>query len=307
MYHEYGLTQQEIAGRLGVSRSTISRALQRAEATGIVEIRVTVPLPELAQLESDLLGVYPALREVRVAALRAGESPRTATARATARIFEVLLAAGTPTIAVGWGRTLAEAATLIHTRSVRSSRLVDAIGHAHGIRGAAAMDVSSVLGSAFSVEAVHVPAPALVRDEKVASGLLATAAVRHAIDLARGAEVTVISIGAVADDTPLLATDLLSRAELGSLVERGAVGDLLGSFFSTTGETIAESGAHWIGLGIEDLRLSKDVIAVAGGAGKLQAVKGAIATGVVDRLVTDEETARDLLNEAHGFTPAPRP
>lgn len=307
MYHEYGYTQQEIAGRLGVSRSTISRALQRAETAGIVEIRLTVPLPELAQLETDVLVAFPCLREARIAPLRLGESPRNATARATARIFEVLLAAGTPTVAVGWGRTLAEAATLIHTRPARSSRLVDAIGHAHGIRGAAAMDVSSVLGAAFSVEAVHVPAPALVREEGVAHGLLAMAAVRHAIELARAAEVTVVSIGAVAEDTPLLAADLLSRAELDSLAHRGAVGDVLGSFFSIEGEPVTAPGSHWIGLGIDDLRLAKDVIAVAGGPGKLRAIEGALATGVVDRLVTDEATARELLGRAPTITCAPRP
>jgi hypothetical protein len=37
------------------------------------------------------------------------------------------------------------------------------------------------------------------------------------------------------------------------------------------------------------------VVAVAGGSGKVAAIRGALATGVVDVLVTDEATAEAIL------------
>ena len=300
MYHDQGYTQAEIASRLGVSRSTISRALQRAEREGIVEIRLTVALTELAKLEAELLAAYPLLHEVAIAPLRDGESRRNATARTTARLIESVFAASTPSVAIGWGRTLAAAAALVRPRNVGSSQVIDAVGHAHSIRGAAATDVSTTLGAAFAVGAVHVPAPALVRDRETARRLRSEEQVRHALDAARRAEVTIVSIGAVTPDTALVAPDLLATEELETLAAAGAVGDILGRFFDSDGVPVTQHGIYWIGLDIEDLRSSHRVVAVAGGTGKVTAIRAAIASGILDAIVTDEATGRELL--AHGDT-----
>jgi len=295
MYHDHGYTQAEIATRLGVSRSTISRALQRATDIGIVEVRLTVPLPELAQLEADLLASVPALGEVTVAAVREGEPPREATARATARLLESLFTTGAPTVAIGWGRTLARASMLVHPRSGRSGRLVDAIGHAHSIGDGAAMAVSTTLANAFGVATVHLPVPAMVRDPHSARVLAAEEQVRHALGAARGAEAIVVSVGAPSTDTPLVAPDLLTGAELRSLVAAGAIGDVLGCFLNLAGKPVPQPGRHWMGLDVTDLRQARRVVAVAGGPGKADAILAAAAAGVIDHLVTDELTAHEVI------------
>ncbi len=298
MYYDQGCTQAEIATQLGVSRSTISRALQRAQDEGVVEIRLTVRPPEVAQLESELLAADHHLQEVMIAPLREAEHPRAATARVTARILESLFSGGDTTVAIGWGRTLAAAAALARHRPARRGRLVDAIGHAHSAEGAAAMDVSSTLATAFSISAVHVPAPALVRDADTARVLLSEESVRRALELARGADATVVSIGSTGPGTPLLATDLLVPTELDELVGDGAVGDILGCFVDAAGAPVPRRDLFWIGLTAADLLAARHVIAVAGGPGKESAVRAVLSSGMVDALVTDEATARALL--AHG-------
>jgi deoxyribonucleoside regulator len=40
MYYEHGLNQQEIAGRVGLSRSRISRLLTKAREAGIVQVTI---------------------------------------------------------------------------------------------------------------------------------------------------------------------------------------------------------------------------------------------------------------------------
>lgn len=295
MYHDHGYTQAEIATRLGVSRSTISRALQRAADTGVVEVRLTVPLPELAQLEADLLALVPALGKVTVAAVREGEPLREATARATARLFEGLFTTGEPTVAIGWGRTLARASALVHPRSARSGWLVDAIGHAHSIGDGAAMEVSTTLANAFGITTIHLPVPAMVRDAHSAQVLTAEEQVRHALATARAADVIVVSVGTPSGDTPLVAPDLLTRDELNSLVAAGAAGDVLGCFLNLAGEPVTQPGRYWIGLDVTDLRDARRVVAVAGGPDKVNAILAAAAAGIVDHLVTDEFTARQLL------------
>lgn len=40
MYYDENMTQQEIADKLGVSRPSVSRMLQKARQNGIVEIKI---------------------------------------------------------------------------------------------------------------------------------------------------------------------------------------------------------------------------------------------------------------------------
>jgi len=54
MYYTEGLTQQEIAQRLGISRPQISRGLARAQEVGIVRIQIVPPAEGLSYLEEQL-------------------------------------------------------------------------------------------------------------------------------------------------------------------------------------------------------------------------------------------------------------
>jgi acyl-CoA reductase-like NAD-dependent aldehyde dehydrogenase len=64
LYHLEDLTQGEIARRLGVSRSTVVRLLQRAKETGMVRVMLDVP-HEVFEMESELERLY-GLRQVRI-------------------------------------------------------------------------------------------------------------------------------------------------------------------------------------------------------------------------------------------------
>ena len=128
LYHERGLNQQEVADRLGLSRSTISRILTNAERDGIVRVVITQPLPESARLAEALICRYGLVGAIVGHALE-DESPMLAAARAMARRLETIAASGSLTIAAGWGRTIALSAR--ETRPMRTSGviLVDAFGH----------------------------------------------------------------------------------------------------------------------------------------------------------------------------------
>ena len=54
MYYEQGLTQQEIAEKVFLSRSHVSRMLKEARALGIVEIIIRSPFENLVSLEISL-------------------------------------------------------------------------------------------------------------------------------------------------------------------------------------------------------------------------------------------------------------
>ena len=68
-YYLEDLTQEQIARRLGVSRSQVSRMLKEARERGIVEIRIHHPLRTVPALQQTLLNAFP-LRDCLVLARR---------------------------------------------------------------------------------------------------------------------------------------------------------------------------------------------------------------------------------------------
>ena len=54
LYYERGLSQQKIADILGVSRPTVSRLLEEARKSGVVEIVVHAPLKQNYELSERL-------------------------------------------------------------------------------------------------------------------------------------------------------------------------------------------------------------------------------------------------------------
>jgi DNA-binding transcriptional regulator LsrR (DeoR family) len=295
LHHGYRLTQEEIARRMGVSRSTISRALADAERLGIVQVVVTVPLPGEARLAAELGRALGVTATVGVAA--DGEPEMLAAARTAARLVERLADAGPATLAVSWGRTLAATARLVRPRATRGIEIVDAVGHPGGHGLVPTVDVTRALAAALAAPVTHVPAPAFVPGGPSHDALLASEPVAAALARARAADVTLVSVGVVGDDSLLAAAGGVDRAQMEVLLQRGAVGEILGHFYDAAGHDVDVPGGGSIGLTLDDLRASRRVIAVAGGAAKADALRAALAGGIVHEMVIDDTIAGRLLGD----------
>jgi DNA-binding transcriptional regulator LsrR (DeoR family) len=295
LHHEYHLTQEEIAGRLGVSRSTISRALADAERLGIVRVIVTVPLAREARLAAELsnaLGVT-----VTVGASTEGEPPMLAAARAAARLVERVADAGPATLAISWGRTLAATARMVRPRATHGLEIVDAVGHAGGEGLVPTVDVTRALAGSLDAALTHIPAPAFVDPGPSLDALLASEPVARALERARAADVTLVSVGVVGADSLLAAAGGIDAAQMAEVASRGAVGEILGHYYDATGRDVTREGIGVVGLTLDDLRASRRVVAVAGGPDKIEALRGALAGGIVREVVIDEAMAETLLTD----------
>ncbi len=108
--------------------------------------------------------------------------------------------------------------------------------------------------------------------------------------------VALVGVGAV-EPSKLLADsgNVFTAAELAELAGLGAVGDICLHFFDVDGRAIESSfDARVIGITPEQLRRVRRVVAVAGGRRKLRALRGAMRSGLIDVLITDNFTAHAL-------------
>lgn len=293
LHHEHRLTQDEIARRFAVSRSTVSRALADAERLGIVRVVVTVPLPGEARLSAALTSTLGVRATVGVAA--ATEGPALAAARAAARLLERVADAGPATVCVSWGRTLAMTGGMVRPRPAPGLRVVDAVGHPGSGGMVPAVEVTRVLAAALGATVAHLPAPAFVPAGASAAALLASRAVRDALAVARAADVTLVSVGRAEPDSLLVAEGLVPRAMVEACIEAGAVGEILGHWYDAAGRELPDRDPVPVGLTLADLRASRRVIGVAGGAEKATAVLAALRGGFLHEVVVDDSLAEALL------------
>lgn len=147
---------------------------------------------------------------------------------------------------------------------------------------------------------IPLPVPAIVGEAITREVLERDRIVADVLRSARSAQVLVFSLGSVGDDSVLMRSGNVLRSEMTSLVEAGAVGDLLGHFINRRGEIVdPELDARTIGLSLSNLRSRDRVIGVAVGAAKQKVTLGALKAGLINVLITDEATASYALEHAH--------
>jgi len=117
---------------------------------------------------------------------------------------------------------------------------------------------------------------------------------RAALQAAANSELALVGVGNLDDSAPLIRYGHLSAEDRKSLLQSGAVGDVSARFFDIYGRPVADLDDRLIAIDREELARIPTVVAVAVGPEKYAAILGALRTGYVDVLVTDETTANEL-------------
>lgn len=299
MYYLEDVKQAEIAKRLRISQAGISRLLKRARDEGVVRISVDAPSGTFPELEERLTRRF-GLTEVVVAecAEDREEPVLSRIGEAAARFLEATVQPGEVIGISSWSESLLRTVdNLDPGRRLQAARVVQILGgmgnpgvqrHATALTtrlarltGAEPM-LLATQGIAGSVEAHD----ALVADPYVATTLAEFSRLTTAL----------MGIGAL-EPSKLLADsgNVFTADELNELASRRAVGDMCLHFFDEAGEEIRSPlEGRVIGITLEQLRAVPRVVAVAAGRRKHRALLGALRSGLLDVLVTDQFTADRL-------------
>lgn len=305
-YYLEDLTQEQIARRIGVSRSHVSRMLKEAREAGIVEIRVHHPLRTAAEVQTRVQAALP-LAECLVLAApathgnaieedAAADTPRQLGALA-ARYLNDRIADGM-TVGVGWGSTVYHVVTSGYVRRKQNVSVVQLMGSVGGatpdIDGG---QVASHLGRALGGRVFYLQAPMVVTDAGVRAGLLRDPHIRKTLEMARGADVLLVSVGAVTRASGLYRAGYLNDMDLEYIQGQGGVGDICGAYFRQDGSPCSlELEERTIAAGAEAMRRAPLRLGVGWGAAKALPSVGAIRAGLVNALITDEACALAMLD-----------
>jgi deoxyribonucleoside regulator len=292
-FYLHGRTQVEIARALGLDPSTVSRYLKRARDEGIVHVEIRPPRRRDLELGREIASRFHIPRAVVV--------PKEADAEVTlasvaAEYVGTYLRSGMR-LGVSWGKTVCSVVRQMQAGLVSDLILAQIAGGldetAPGIQGHELVRHLAELYPNSRVQYLH--APAVVDSEAIRDAIASDRTVQASLTEAARSEVAIVGIGTLDADATLVRGGQLSREDLAQLVRAGAVGSLNTRFFDADGMPAGGLDSRTIAIGWGELRAIPTVIAVAAGAKKAAAIKGALRTGTVDVLITDEATAGLLL------------
>jgi DNA-binding transcriptional regulator LsrR (DeoR family) len=299
LYFDRQLTKVEIATRLGISRFRVARLIDQALADGVVRIEFRdapdQDLP-LARALEERFGL-----DLSIVAAGGGSLAINAVARLAGDLIDGLLGTG-EAIGIAWGTTVARVVEAMPQRSDPSIDVVQLAGSSTSLDAASDPgDLTRVLAARLGGRSHRIHAPAFLESAELRAALVrqpdVAATVAHFDDLA----IALVGIGALgssaaAPSSSLLRSGALSPADAARLANLGAVGDLLVHPFDAAGRFVApEIAGRAVAIDVQQLRRVPRVVAVAAGPEKVEAIRAALATGVIHILVTDGATASGLV------------
>lgn len=296
LYYIAGKTQDEIAQMLGVSRPTAQRFVSQCRSEGLITFRMNHPIAECMELASKLTEKFELVYCDIVPSEGNWPEASSAVAEAAAVLIERQLRARTAVVmAVGTGRTMRATVQRVSPINGSMHRLVSLVGHI-GIDGSAS-PFDALIKLSETVNAQHFPLllPLYLSSREERDTLLSIEPVRRVHELAATADIWLTGISDLAADSPLSQEGFLSRDELFELNRLGAVGEIAGWAFDAQGKLIQGATNLRITSVAPQIGVMRPRICVASGKRKTSPLKAAMSGRIINGLITDEDTARQLL------------
>ncbi len=298
MYYQQELTQNEIAAALDLSRVKIYRLLKEARETQIVRILIDWPIKRALELEA-LLVEHFELDRALVLQTSATDPAllRRQIAQLAARYLEGALV-DHDTMSICFGSTTYEVISAIRIDFQANVNVVQATGSLpHALKEFDSSALTRQLAQKLGGEAHYLSSPLLADNAAAAAVIREQAVVGRTLEQVRRADIALVGIGDLDPATSgFVRAGVAESHQLRAYREAGAIGDMAWQIFDSAGRLFpCELNQRIIGVRLEELRALPQTVAVAVGVNKAAAITGALNTGAIDVLCTDEATAAQML------------
>lgn len=303
LYYLQDQTMEAIASEMRVSRSSVSRMLAQARASGLVEIRLHTPNEGGSRLEKELrdrygINVHVVPVSGPISDIDRLERVAITAARLLTRYFDSNMVMG-----IAWGSTIGAISRHLVPRETHNSVVVQMNG-AGNLESTGVEYTSEILrrfGRAFSADVEQFPVPAFFDDPRTREAVWRERSTRRVLDLQGRMDLALFGLGSPFSEVPsqVYIGGYLDEDDYRSLSEDGVVGDVATVFYRLDGTHDGiRLNARATGQDLERLRRVARRVAVASGSQKLDSVRGVLAARLPTDLILDEGLARRLAESA---------
>lgn len=301
LYYKKKMTQEEIGQRMFLSRTRISRLLQQAHACGIVEVRIRSEAERNYALEEI---VQQRFRLKKVLLYNSREKDETEIMQGVAALAAGYLREHTKremTIGISWGRSVSETVNALHIDVPFPVNIAQIMGFAATDDVSRnCNDIASRLASKFGGRVYYLNTPLVVEDPYVRQRIMTDPVVSKTLEIAKSADIILTGIGTVDHaSTTNPWQGYMDGQSLQEIQKEGGVGCIGSIFFNREGKKLNTPwNEHCIGITLEEIKRMDEVIAVAWGERKSEAILGAMTGRLMDVMVSDIDTMEKVLTIA---------
>ncbi|NIF46515.1 sugar-binding transcriptional regulator [Enterobacter sp. Ap-1006] len=299
MYYVAGMTQQDIARELGISRQVAQRLVSSAREQGMVTVKIAHPVArclKLAQQVQERFGLE-ICRVVPSEGLD-DEAIQQMLAVEGAEVMSQFIADEQPQVfGIGSGKTLRSIIDVLPWIERPQHHCVSMIGAIARDDSGTRYDMPLKMAEKMQGKYYFIPAPLYADSEEDRDMWCRHKVYQRVTDRALTANVAFLGVGEVDIGCPLNAEGFITDEQVNMLHRQGVAGEMLGHFFDHSGQRVySELDALLTSVPLQSDNPRK-IIAFSGGARKFAAIKAALTGRWMSGLVTDESTAVRLLAE----------
>lgn len=298
LYYFDGMTQAEIARKIGVSRPIVSKMISKAKEDKIVEIFIKDESAHTVDLELQMEKIYSLKEAIIVSASDYNHDTKldllgkAAAAHVSKKIDSV------ESIGISWGNAVSAFVNAYPFQKNESVNIVPLIGG----MGRSEIDLhSNMLTLKFAQKlkttCSYLYAPAMIKNIDTKNRLLESEEIYGVLDEGQSVEMAIVGMGNPIVDSTMETIGYLSQEDVASLRTAEAVGDINSVFLDKNGNSLNHHiNDSVIGINLDGLKQIGETIAIAHGDNKIRSIHAGLLSGAVDVLVTDDETAQKILD-----------
>ncbi len=289
-------TQQQIANDLYLSRPTVSRILKKAREEGVVTIRVNYPTDNITNLRRRILNEFP-VKKVHIApSLSTEEKTLNEICKLAADVLYDNLHDGC-SLAISWGRSVRRTIRYLRKKKLEDTSVVEMFGSvSYEFEDSNSNRIGSELSEKIGATFYPIPAPLFVKSMNLKKGLVDTPIIKKSLDKLKEVDFLITGLSSIDSINYHSIWDVYMEDNIKDIIEKsGAKGFICARFFDEDGKFLdIDLNKQVIGICNESIR-NKNLICISGGSSKVDAIRIALRSGIIDTLVSDELTLQKVL------------
>ncbi len=301
LYYYDNLSQKQVADQLNISRPTLIKMLKEANQEGMVKIEINDyrNYSNLIKLERQLCAKF-RLRDVKLVDSFVDDAVvKERISKAAAAYFNNIIRSGM-CIGVGWSRILENMVNyMTPVKSITNAEFVTLLG------GSGNMDfqinanlLNERIARLYYNSSIHnIYAPIFASDPVLYDALMDDKSLKRVMNKMRALDIALIGVGGGDSSSTALMTVSVSKDYIYQIREENAIGNVCARFFDINGNIcVKDLYDKTISIPLEVLKKTPTVMALATGQDRVKGLIGAARGGYYHILITDENTARGMLD-----------
>lgn len=293
-YYKLGMTQDDIAKKMSMSRQRVNRILKKCLETGIVKIVIQEYEHQNVELEIQLESLL-GLNEIIIVNNTDGEINEAIGTAASSYLERVIK--DNDIIGFSRGRALSSLVNNLQPIETKNLTVTQLVG---GLNAEEA-HINSDDIVRHSSEVLHAKpcfmyAPIILENKELRDSLMRESFFSRVYDTMKACTIALVGIGDMSSKSAFVHRKYMSKSEYDILQSNNSVGEVCTHYFDVDGKII-ESGINdrVLAIDIESYKKIPLRIGVGGGTEKLSAIIGAARGSLINVLITDLETAHAIM------------